>query len=402
MRDVLPAGYTFLLVEGGVRLALPQAVAAKAEAESRAKRQLEVALHNAPSKPTQGSAAGKSASASAKRKATKALRKGPAPGFHRALPRYAELVAQEGDDEALRRASSDDDVRRRRQLLHERLLKLGPDRRIARPEAWQEAVDALEQAMPNFREPIRLLRNTLAMAAATSVGVRVPPMLLLGPPGVGKTYFSQRVAELLGAPHAALAFDQALANSGLLGSDKFWGNTEAGLLFNLLCLGEVANPMVLLDELDKSTAGGNRRELDPLAQLHAVLEPQTARCLQDISTDIEFDASLVGYVATANTLHGIGVPLLSRFEIFEIGPPGIDDSIEIARQVAQATLERLGLQGRVQFARRCAYVLARLSPRLMRRTVERLAAAALHDGRVEVTEAHLWNELGMSATPRLH
>src|SRR5262249_18223556 len=105
---------------------------------------------------------------------------------------------------------------------------------------------------------------------------------------------------------------------------------------------------------------------------------------------------------TANSVRGIGAPLLSRFEIFEIAPPGIDDAIEIARRVVQTTLERLGLQERVRFERRCAYVLARMSPRLMRRTVERLAAAGVHDGRAEVSEAQLWSELGMGPGARTH
>jgi ATP-dependent Lon protease len=87
-------------------------------------------------------------------------------------------------------------------------------------------------------------------------------MLLLGPPGVGKTYFSHRVAQLLGAPHAAIALDQPTAGSQLRGSDKYWGNSSSGLLFNLICLGECANPVIVLDELDKSGVSGNRGELD--------------------------------------------------------------------------------------------------------------------------------------------
>src|ERR1700704_2280910 len=98
-------------------------------------------------------------------------------------------------------------------------------------------------------------------------------MLLLGPPGVGKTYFSHRVAQLLGAPHADIAFDQPTAGSQLRGSDKDLGNSSSGLLFNLICMGDCANPVLLLDELDKSGVTGNRWELDPLNQLHGALEP---------------------------------------------------------------------------------------------------------------------------------
>jgi ATP-dependent Lon protease len=143
--------------------------------------------------------------------------------------------------------------------------------------------------------------------------------------------------------------------------------------------------------------------MDPLAQLHGDLEPQTARCMQDISTDIEFDASLVSYVATANSLRGIGAPLLSRFEIFVIGPPGPHEAVQVARHVIDSGLRRLGLQERVRFERRCAYVLAHMSPRLMQRSVELLAAAALRDEAGVVREDDALRALGWGEDgPRLH
>ena len=65
-------------------------------------------------------------------------------------------------------------------------------------------------------------------------------------------------------------------------------------------MGECANPVILLDELDKSTFDGGSDRLDPLSQLHAVLEPETSHQTLDVSVNIEFDASLVTYIATAN------------------------------------------------------------------------------------------------------
>ena len=264
-------------------------------------------------------------------------------------------------------------------------------------------MDSLEASLPHFREPIRLLRNSLALADATRRPVRVPPMLLLGPPGVGKTYFTHRVAELLGAPHASIAFDQSTAGADLHGSSAYWGNSSTGLLFNLICMGDVANPVVLLDELDKSCSGTGRREIDPLAQLHGALEPQTSRCTVDVSVAIEFDSSQVSYVGTANTLRGMTGPILSRMEIFSIEPPEPSDSVEIARAVVNQVLSRLNLQDVLGFERKGLYVLAHLSPRLMLRTAEKAIAAAVVAGQAEVRESDLWAELGLEAdAPRPH
>ncbi len=243
----------------------------------------------------------------------------PAPGHYRVIQRWAELRSATDDPTAALR-SADADVNERVAKLRKRLIEKGPDRRIAQPAAWRESMAELEAALPHFREPIRLLRNSLALADATRRPLRIPPMLLLGPPGIGKTYFTHRVAALMGAPHASIAFDQPTAGSTLRGSDSYWGNSSTGLLFNLLCMGECANPVVLLDEVDKSFSATSHAGIDPLAQLHGALEPQTSRKTVDISVDIVFDASLVTYIATANSLRGLTVPLVSRLEIFSIEP----------------------------------------------------------------------------------
>src|SRR5450755_10300 len=159
-------------------------------------------------------------------------------------------------------------------------------------------------------------------------------------------------------------------------------------------MGDVANPVVLLDELDKSCSGTNSREVDPLAQLHGALEPQTSRCTVDVSVDIEFDASLVTYVGTANTLRGLTGPILSRMEVFGVEPPEPSDAVEIARAVANQVLGRLNLQNALGFERKGLYVLAHLSPRLMLRTAEKAIAAAIAAGQGEVRESDLWAELG--------
>lgn len=324
------------------------------------------------------------------------------PGWYRVLPTLEALVS-EGDDSVAAVRSADTDVNERRALILKKLKALGPDRRIATVPDWRKGVDELEAALPNFREPIRLLRNTLALADATGVPARVPPMLLLGPPGVGKTHFSQQVAKLFTAPHACVHFDQPSAGGHLLGQDKHWSTSEPGLLFNHLCLGEYANPVVLLDEVDKSTGGGGRSYIDPLAQLHAVLEPVTARCLKDSSLDVEFDASLVTYIATANTGYGIGIPILSRMEVFSIEPPDRDESFGIAQAIVNEALKRFGLVGRVAFERRAVCLLAHLSPRLMTRAVEASLSAAVLDGRAQVGEDDLWAAARIGGeSPRLH
>ena len=262
-------------------------------------------------------------------------------------------------------------------------------------------MEELEAALPHFAAPIRALRNALALAEAAGAAPRVPPQLLLGPPGVGKTFYSHRVAELFGSAHASIPFDQPSAGAQLRGSDKYWSNTEPGVLFNLICLGEFANPVVLLDEMDKACAGSTSRELNPLAQLHGALERETAQRLLDISVDVEFDASLAVYVGTANSLRGLGAPIVSRMQVFVIDTPTKWEAIDVATSISRSVLRRLGLEGRVDFERQALYLLAHLSPRHMARAAEQSVAAAVASGRSHIGEAELWNELGDAAV-RFH
>jgi len=112
---------------------------------------------------------------------------GPPPGHYRVIHQWADLVAAGAESsEDLR--SADKDVNKCAAKRRERLVAKGPGRLIVRPENWRESMDQLEASLPHFREPVRLLGNSLALADATNRPVRVPPMLLLGPPGVSKTY----------------------------------------------------------------------------------------------------------------------------------------------------------------------------------------------------------------------
>lgn len=323
------------------------------------------------------------------------------PGRHRVLLQFDALDSGEFLKENQHR-SADTDIGKRLKLIVERLVKSGPDRRYGRCDNARSRLDDLEREMPHFKAPLRLLKHTLALAEVAPRPIRIPPMLLLGPPGVGKTHFSQQVAELLGVPHAAMSYDQPSAGNSLSGTDSHWSNSSTGLLFELVCQDEYANPVVLLDEIDKAAADSSKHGRSPLGELHGALEPVTARRIKDQSVGIQFDASLVTYVATANSVWGIEPSVLSRFEIFVIEPPEPREAVETARRVASAALKRMGLEDRLRFDGKCHILLAHLSPRGMQRTVEKAAATAVAEKRDVIGEDDLWPEMGLGSDSLIH
>ena len=314
--------------------------------------------------------------------------------------------------------SVDSDARKRNEPLGYLLKARGPWRRIGSP-ASVEAILALQEDHPHFGEVIQFMANHVALQkmgfgagdaetgqapakgkkaragkgvnksagaspeAADQVRppVRLPPLLLYGPPGVGKTHFCESLAKVLGVPVRRHPMDQAETSGALLGSDAVWGNSRYGLVFDLLGLGEYANPLVILDELDKAqtmgkTSGGFS---SPTGVLHSLLEPVSAAQVRDISLDLELDASQIAWIATANYPWWVPATLRSRFREFFIMPPDAEQAIQLSRSVVKHALKKAGF-GAGEPDRRIVVALAHLSAREIYQVALSAAAAAARRG----------------------
>ena len=362
--------------------------ASEAEEHSREQRRLELL------------ATEKSAKPSAKSKPSD-----PVVGEHAAHPlevqRHKVLVDADAILARLRElgdgAQGDKDHAKREELALSRAIGCGPCRSIVRPAAWRDALNDLALELPAFRSAIDLICNAHALSEATESALAIPPLLLVGPPGVGKSYFCGRLAEVLQSGSKWISMDQPSAGSQLRGLDRAWGNSMHGVLYELLALGKTANPIVVLDEVDKSARKLYSQDVDPLAQLYSALEPETARRLSDISLDVELDASQVVYIATANGLRTLDSALLSRFEVIAVGLPTESERRESAARVASTALGRLGVMGLVDLSPGAVAVLAEYAPRAIRRAVEKTVAAAVAKGRRMVQAEDIEETLGLVA-----
>ncbi|GGP22948.1 hypothetical protein GCM10010970_29480 [Silvimonas iriomotensis] len=103
------------------------------------------------------------------------------------------------------------------------------------------------------------------------------------------------------------------------------------MVFELLAYQPLANPVIVLDELDKTD---QQRQYDPLAALYTLLEPRSARDFIDLSIrDFAIDASHVNWIATANSIESIPAPLLSRMTVLHVQAPTPEQVAHIARQM---------------------------------------------------------------------
>lgn len=206
------------------------------------------------------------------------------------------------------------------------LVESGNRRIFARvPADWRSRLDNLQAEHPNFAEvidSIALPHFAIAEAGAFS---RQPPIILLGPPGVGKTHFARALSRLYHIPHTVIDMSIASTSASLVGLASTWGNSHAGKLLKLLAYGDaehapIADPLVFLDEVDKAGSGDTGRSFtDPIGSLYTLLEQHSAHHFQDESLPhIHFDAGYVRWVLAANSLNGIPAPIVSRCQVFEI------------------------------------------------------------------------------------
>ena len=219
---------------------------------------------------------------------------------------------------------------------YERMRALGGSRFIVKPST-AAAVDELYEASPNFAAVVDDLRKYLALAIAGDEAVQFTPILLVGEPGLGKTYFAKKLAQALGTGFEFVSMCSLTAGWVLTGASAQWHNARPGKVAQTLIDGDFANPVVVLDEVDK--AGGDHR-YDPMGALYTLLERDTALAFKDAFIDVDIDASHILWIATANDEAAIPDPILNRMNVYEIARPDAEGSRRIALSVYREILDQ--------------------------------------------------------------
>jgi ATP-dependent Lon protease len=309
-------------------------------------------------------------------------------------PRLEHLVYTPAAVAALAKRATlstpDREVRKRDEALAKRLLEAGPLRAIASPSDALPKLAELRLNQPQFAAVVDLVRNQLLLATRTGKGLRIPPLLLDGEPGIGKTHFATALAEALGTTVTRISFDSPITGATIVGSERRWGNTSYGCVFETLCLGGVANPIFILDELDKA---GSRREWNPTSVLLTLLEASTASHARDISLDFEFDGSLITWIATSNDSRYLSDAIRSRFREFHIQRAGAAEAISCAAAVVTRAFADLQLIDFESPGKDVSVALAHLNARAIKQAFEQAVANAIAGGRNWVSVQDLPSEL---------
>ena len=285
-----------------------------------------------------------------------------------------------------------DELARRRELaekgkaegrwvpLAERVLE--SSRLPLAPPPGPEAFARLGRLFPNFREAGNFIRDQAALARAGGKALRFPPLLLAGPPGVGKTSFALELAKTLGIPARPVNLAQATSGFIFTGASLVWASGRPGAILDLL-LREVGNPLMILDELDKAEAGADQSIPDVLLNL---LEPRTAGSFTDEALDWPVDASNMLWIALVNDPRKVSEPILSRFSVIEVREPTRDEMNEaIIPEIYRDILDKYGLIGR--FGEELDHDVCRglsQNPRTARKRIIQALARAAETGKTRL------------------
>jgi hypothetical protein len=160
--------------------------------------------------------------------------------------------------------------------------------------------------------------------------VRLRPTVLVGTPGSGKTRFCQRLVQLLGLPSTVFSCG-GVADGTVSGTSRHWHSAQPSLPLGLIRQHEVANPAVILDELEK--AGDSRYNGNLHDALLGFLEPHSAAAWRDPYIEHAVNLSGVVWLATANSLQGCSAPLRDRLQAIRFPDPGIEHLEPLARSL---------------------------------------------------------------------
>lgn len=249
-------------------------------------------------------------------------------------------------------------------------------------------LNAAADDFPHLTPLVRRLASETQLLARAQMPLQFRPILLVGQPGLGKTYALSRIAAAAGLPMQAYNMTLMPSAFAWFGSHRTWNGATCGVIARRLIETPTANPIILVDEFDKAnTASTNDR--NPYAAFYPLLERETAAKFVDEFLGFEIDASHISWIFSANDLSNFPQPILDRLEIIQATAPTAGVRLKICRSIYEEVnayyLHAFDREPSEEFLE----ALPQGSFRGVRRSIERAMAQAATQDRTAVIASDL-------------
>jgi ATP-dependent Lon protease len=218
-------------------------------------------------------------------------------------------------------SNNDEDAAQARQVrLWSRMLhdNRGPWRKLViADEAMLERLRSLDQICPQFAAVTAWVVRAAMLSHVTNTPLRLDPVVVVGAPGVGKTFYARKLAEALAVPSEVIAMNMMTdRGSTFSGLSPVWKASCPGKVAKLLIESTHACPLIVIDEIEKASPI-NPSET-PINVLHSLLERENAACFVDEFVDLPIRADHIFWFATANSLDPLPPSIIDRLIVFQI------------------------------------------------------------------------------------
>lgn len=187
--------------------------------------------------------------------------------------------------------------------------------------------------------------ETVAMACAVSARrdpkfLRIAPMMLVGPSGAGKSRWSRRMAEVMDVHYHRENMAGMYGTMEVSGNAHGWKDARPSLPSVVMAAGMIANPIILLDEIDKTAAGTAG---DPVEALLPMLEGETAKSYSDPCLMVPVDVSMISFLFTANSESELGTPFMDRLTSVRVSKPTVPQFEKALPSMLDGVAAKLGI-----------------------------------------------------------